>query len=134
MTDVLGYDIYGRKLRAGDQVMLTVVKDPTWVEGWGPFTCSRVHLKRADVVVFKEIGHGGKRLGTLFSAVRKLTDDDRVATDAFREWFVNRMDQIHSDSCPAREREIGAAMSWTEGVAALDRAAADRDEQGGADQ
>jgi len=113
MSAPLGYDINGRKLRAGDPVeLVSKYRQRTTVRGPAPdYTNCEVALNiRTDNDFPWLVGNG--------SWLRKLTDDDRPATDAFTEWFVNRMDHVHRELNPAHERVESEGSAWAQQVLA----------------
>ena len=117
MTDVLGYDICGRPLRAGDTV--ETLRDSPWGYPAGSrFGVTDIpvaaHNKgkangAAKVVLNEDMPHG---IACDTASLRKI---DRPATDAFTEWFRSRMDHVHREPSPQYEREIRDAMPWTGG-------------------
>lgn len=109
MGDILGYDIEGRPLRAGDRAVSVREQITFSVRGAAPSYAP--WESETDVPAPSE--HPWCLINC--NEVRKLTDDDRPATDAFQEWFRHRMDQIHREPNPQYKRKIESRMPWTEG-------------------
>ena len=74
MSDILGHDINGRPLRAGDRVVIEV-PDPRWDEGPGPFIVAGPSITLRGAVVFREPSMSGGKMGAECETLRKLTDD-----------------------------------------------------------
>jgi len=113
----LGYDIAGRPLRAGDPVeLVSKYRQRTTVRGAAP------DYTNCDVALNIPTGNDYPWLVGNGSWLRKL---DRPATDAFTQWFYNRMNQVNAEPNPAYERvesegsawaqRVLAGMQWTEG-------------------
>jgi hypothetical protein len=126
MTDVLGYDIEGRPLRAQDSI--EIVSHPSmghdkqhfvgktgrvlgvWRQHtlYGPMLDTNIPDERPD----------GDTLVVGSNALRKLTDDDRSANQSFEElieWCNTEPEPVSTEFLREYERQIKEAMPWTEG-------------------
>jgi len=84
MSDILGHDINGRPLRAGDRVVIEVT-NPKWDEGPGPFIVAGLSITRRDAVVFREPSMDGGKLGSICKALRKLNDDHQKSEYTYEQ-------------------------------------------------
>lgn len=92
MSEILGHDVNGRPLRAGDRVEAAC--DLPAFAPPGPWTIDRQHDYRPNALIFAERDLDGDEFGAWCHVVRRL--DDRTDRQPSEYTFDSLMDHLKS--------------------------------------